>query len=189
LDAHLSVDDVAAMVDGRLTAADRARVEGHLAVCRLCRAEVTAATQILESAPRPTRMMPRWIVGAGLAAAAGLLFMIVPGKQERPQGAGDLRASASAATIIPIAPGSEQTQSLDSLRFSWHAVTGASTYRLVVTDSAGAPALSMTTTDTAVSPPAPRNMTVGRHFWSVDALRTDGTSISGTPTSFSIRAR
>jgi anti-sigma factor RsiW len=39
---HLSPEDLAAYVDGALSPAERARVEGHLIGCRTCLSELTA---------------------------------------------------------------------------------------------------------------------------------------------------
>src|SRR6059036_1669416 len=52
---HLTVEDVAAYADRGLAAAERARVEAHLAACAECRAEVVAVARLSRSFARRRR--------------------------------------------------------------------------------------------------------------------------------------
>src|SRR5438094_80632 len=71
---HLTVADVAAYADRGLAAAERARVEAHLAGCAECRAEVVAVARLSRSFARRRR----WAVMAPLAAAAALVLFLAP---------------------------------------------------------------------------------------------------------------
>ena len=46
---HLSVDDVAGLIDGTLAAHERERAERHLATCDECREELAACTRVVAS--------------------------------------------------------------------------------------------------------------------------------------------
>src|SRR5205807_415173 len=98
--------------------------------------------------------------------------------------------SAGVTSIMPVTPAEGSEMRSDSLRFSWRAVDNVSTYKLIVTDSVGTPLLGLTTRDTTVGPTTIGGVREGeRYLWYVDALRLDGTSMSGPQTSFRIRSR
>ena len=46
-DDHLSAEELAAYLDGRVAPGDRARLEGHLASCSHCRIELAETLQFL----------------------------------------------------------------------------------------------------------------------------------------------
>ena len=190
VDAHLSVDDVASMVDGRLSAERRALVEAHLAVCAACRTEVAQASSIVETLPTRSRVPMRWI--AGLAAAA-LVVAIVPfARNSRSSNAArDERASAAhPEALVALTPAQDVRMPIDSLRFAWRAVAGVSSYHLFVTDSVGSPVYDATTADTTVPSIGKTKLSPGaRYFWYVDALGADGSSIKSSQIGFSIRER
>lgn len=188
VDAHLSPDDMAGMADGRLLAERRVAVETHLAVCRQCRNELASITSLVDSAAPLVRKRSRWpIAGVGLVAAAAALLFVIPRRQApRQSDATDLRGSGMAGSVTVVRPTSASIDQ-DSVQFVWRHDDG-STYRLVVTDSAGAQIFTTSTSDTAVAPAA-RFEPGARYFWYVDALRPDGSSVSSPSTSFSIRRR
>jgi hypothetical protein len=69
--------------------------------------------------------------------------------------------------------------------FTWRAVEGAGTYRITITDSAGTPVFTATTTDTSIVPPSSQPLAHGgSYLWYVDALRNDGTTWSTGVQSF-----
>ena len=70
-DTHLSAEDVAALVDGRVSPAHRRELDTHLATCSECRHEVVAASRIVESSVALGARHRRWTTaGIGLTAAA-----------------------------------------------------------------------------------------------------------------------
>lgn len=191
LNAHLSSDELAAVVDGRLPAARRAQLSAHLAACRQCRSELAFVTQIVDTAP-PRRPVSRpWrAVSLGAAAAAILLFVSLPALRRRSASTADVRSAVSSANAISvIVPSAGISSDVGSVRFSWRAVAGVSTYRLFITDSVGVPVRTFTTVDTAVALLDSARLRPGRYFWYVDALRGDGSSIASPQTAFSIRPR
>jgi hypothetical protein len=69
--------------------------------------------------------------------------------------------------------------------FSWRPVEGASTYRLTVTDSSGAPLFTTATSDTTAAPPAGTTLRRGSSYlWYVDGLTSDGHTVSSGVRSF-----
>lgn len=191
MNAHLSSDELAAMVDGGLPAARRAYVSTHLAICRECRSELALATRIVETAPARRPASRPWVpLLLGVAAATALLFVSPPVRHRQPVATADVRSAVLSATAISvIAPPPESSVGATAVRFSWHAVPGVSTYRLFITDSAGVPVRTLPTTDTTVNQFSPPLVEAGRYFWYVDALRVDGSSIASPQIGFSIRSR
>lgn len=193
VNAHLSNDELAAMVDGKLPPARRAHVSAHLAVCHECRSELTLVTNIVETGPRRPAVARRWApLSLGLAAAAILFFVSLPVVRNGPAPTADVRSAVSSATAISvIAPSANSSLEAraGSIRFSWHAVPGVSTYRLFVIDSAGVPVRTLATSDTTVADVGPALLQPGGYFWYVDALRVDGSPIASPQTGFSIRPR
>ena len=195
LDTHLSIHDVASFVDGTLSARQLADVEEHLAICAQCRSEMTAVSSLVASAPvAQTRTRRALMPGvAVLAAAAAFVFLVATPRHDGVRGRAavtERRAPATgsaSSTIETLTPGAASIVSRDSLRFAWRR-DEASTYRLFITDSAGAQVYSTDTGDTTMIPPRSLAITPGvRYFWYVDALRADGASASSTPSEFSIR--
>lgn len=72
--AHLRDDELAAFLDGRLSTAERSRVEAHIDICNTCRAELVdvgrAVGQRGVGARVATPLSRRWWIPA--AAAAGI---------------------------------------------------------------------------------------------------------------------
>jgi len=192
MNAHASVYDLSGMVDGTLPPERRASVEGHLAVCAECRAELVSAAAIVESAPRPRARRTKWTGTGLLAAAAVLAILIVPRATRRraESPTSDLaRRGPATRGIANLEPASRANVDRGSIRFTWRPETGAS-YRLFVTDSVGIPVFTTPTTDTMVVAPASLRLVPGaRYLWYVEALRVDGSTTLTTPSSVSIRGR
>jgi hypothetical protein len=160
--------ELAAYVDHRLGAAERARVEHHLADCAECRQEVVAVGGLLRRAARPRR----WILATALlASAAGLLVIL------RPEGGEPLRATPVVQQLMAYGPVGETP--LARVRFVWAAVRGATSYRLTLTSHDGAPLWSVSLADTTVAlPDSVRLLPERGYFWVADALLDDGSSRS-----------
>ena len=190
VDAHLSADDVAAMIDGGLPADRRADVEAHLALCAVCRSELAAISVLVDSAPTRSTIPIRWIAGA---AAAVLVLAVLPLARfvnTTAPTADERSATTNTAAVHTVTPTGEMRVPIESLTFAWHPVPGVTTYKLFVTDSVGAPVYNLKTTDTTVGSIATAHLTPGtRYFWNVDALRSDGSSITSSQLGFSIRPK
>ena len=190
--SHLSADDVADMAGGRLPADRQASLEAHLAVCAQCRAELVSVTAILASAPSwVSARRSRWPI-ASIAAAAAIVLIVLPFAAKRgaiPVVARGQRGANAGTTIGVVGPAPAVAIDRDSLRFAWHG-DGWSSFRLFVTDSAGAPLFTVPTTDTTMVLPSNVQLSPSAtYFWYLDALRPDGSSASTRPSSFTIRPR
>jgi len=163
---HLTVEDVAAYVDGGQTAEQRARVAAHLAACAECRSEVVTVARLARS----FRDRRRWAVAAPLAAAAAVLLLVfAPWQRTRDHGGPVLREPAVTTTVAPrlLAP-------LGAVavlpRLLWTSVPHADRYRVTVFDDSGSVAWETLTTDTLVVVPDGIAFGVGvPYFWKVAA--------------------
>jgi hypothetical protein len=115
-DGCLDAETLAAWMDGGLDARAQTRVEAHAAGCARCQALMAA---IVKSAPEPAtaaaepwgnRWSLRWLVPLTAAAAATLVWMIVPGDERRDapleQELTQARAESPAPTMPAEAPAS-----------------------------------------------------------------------------------
>ena len=86
VDGCPDAEQLAAYIDGGLTAAERTVVETHLAGCDECRDIVAEATLASPVAPAPRSAAPRrgWIAGSGLLAAAAALILVLQLQQSDP---------------------------------------------------------------------------------------------------------
>jgi hypothetical protein len=191
---HLTSTELAGYLDGRLDATSSLRLESHLASCADCRAEMADVRALLAS-PEAERAaatgLPRrarartWLAAAAVVAIAGvpLLQRFVAPREQAPA----VRAAPTRQAVIDVIAPREGSADGAAVVFTWHAVQDATTYRLTVTDSSGAPLLTRATTDTTVSAPAERTLVRGRvYLWYVDGLRRDGRTSSSGIHSFSM---
>ena len=123
---------------------------------------------LLRQAARPRR----FILGAGLLAAAAALVLMV-----RPPAVDPVRDGGAPATLVAYGPTGEAP--LASLRFIWGAAPGVASYRLTVSGADGAPVWSGSVADTvAVLPDSVALRVDQRYLWVADALLEDGSSRS-----------
>jgi hypothetical protein len=187
--SHLSVDDVASLIDGTIAPAERDRAERHLAECDQCREEVAACSRLLGSSTSPPVRRFPWRYLLPLAAGIVLVVMIRrPTGQER---IGDVPAERGATStgsrIVVVAPAPSSSVSQDALRFIWHPIAGSVGYRVVIKDASGAPVWSSDAADTSLAlPDSVRLSPTTLYVWRVDGQRADGTSVSSAETSFRI---
>lgn len=181
--AHLTNGEIAAYLDHKLSAADQARVEGHLAECEPCRAEVLEVAGLLESLPRRTRWYVAGPAAAAVAAAVVLFLMFRPGEISGPRPPvmrGDQAPAGEAtASIEVVTPAAGQTISPESLVFTWRAAGTDAHYRLTLTDEDGDIVWSTALSDTSYVLPPELVLQRGRvYFWYADALLPDGRSVT-----------
>ena len=157
--AHLSVDDVALHLDGRLSASEQSRVDQHLAECDECRAELVALSGVL----RTTRRKTRWYLPVGAVAAAAVIALLLrPGSEDQP----DYREPAVTTTPAPVGIAPRGTTS-GVPRLVWTRVPHAERYRLTLFDSTGTVLWESQSTDTSIALPGLRSGV--RYFWQVQA--------------------
>jgi hypothetical protein len=95
--------------------------------------------------------------------------------------------SESALTIPVVAPRDGEVVSSGPIVFVWRAQNGGPLYRLSLTEASGRQMWSGETTDTTLSMPADVLLDRGQaYFWTVDALGTDGRSLTTRSKRFSI---
>jgi putative zinc finger protein len=181
LGEHPTSEEIAAYLGDALTPEARALVEEHLAACRECRQEVTAARRLL----RTTRTRKPLVWSVPLAAAAVLAIVLVA-KAPR---SGSLRdepfrseqgSGADAAAIIRIlAPAEGDTVATGEVRFTWQAQPSAPLYHFSLMEASGRAVWTGETTDSTLTLPPTVSLDRGRiYFWTVDALGADGRSLT-----------
>jgi hypothetical protein len=177
--AHLRDDELAAYLDGRLTAAERGRVEAHIDACDVCRAELVEVGRATAGrggrARVATPLSRRWWV-AGAAAAGILAILLVPratthshmrDEQTRATRVGD---GEGQRRIELIAPADDATVPAAQIVLAWHPVQ-ADLYRVFVLTQSGDSVWATETTDTSIALPATAAVHAGEaYFWRVDAV-------------------
>lgn len=167
-EGHIGEFEMATYLDRRLGAADRDRVEGHLAGCAECRQEMIQVQGLLGRSGRPRRLL----LGAGLLAAAAALILIV-----LPASVGPVRSGGAPSILTAYGPTGDVP--LSSLRFVWGAAPGVATYRLTVSGVDGVPLWSGSVADTVMAlPDSVRLQADQRYVWFADALLGDGSTRS-----------
>jgi hypothetical protein len=178
---HLDVEQVVGYLENRLPDGERRRAEAHVAECGECAAEIVAVSRVHRQ-PGRTR---RWL-GAVAAAAAVVALALAgprlashsPGTPESPVRGAD---AVGVSTVSPLDGGEIR----GAPEFIWHAVPGASVYRITISRADGDSVWSATVRDTTVSPPATAVIAgPDPYYWYVDALLADGRSVSGRAREF-----
>ena len=176
---HPASEEIAAYLSDALPPSDRAELEAHLADCRSCRHEVTAARRLLRVPAAPNRL--RWAVPA-LAAAALAGIVVVSSSPDMPFGQGEVvrgEQGAEAPAIRALSPATGETVGREAVVFVWEHQTGNPLYRLTLTDGSARVVWTMETSDTTLTLPADVSLAPGRtYFWLVDALGADGRSLT-----------
>jgi hypothetical protein len=181
---HLESEEVAAYLDGGLSAKERARAESHLAECDICRAEVVEVSRLLATPAPARRPFPRW-PAAALAAAAviAMLFLLRPADVLLRPDTETLRVAEPAIrpdgveSIPVITPPADTPVPAEDLAFAWHSAEPEALYRFTLTEETGEVLWTVATSDTALALPGGLDLRAGgTYFWHVDALLPDGRS-------------
>ena len=186
---HLKSEQLAAYLEARLPATEKARIEEHLATCDECREEAVASFRTLR---QRRRVLPRRWLGVTLSAAAVLALVLggnaiveltrtdEPPFRSAPSGVGFEQVAA----VEIIRPPDGGTVSRESLVFAWRAQSADTFYRFTLTDEAGDLLWRTSTSDTIVTPGAEVTLRPGvAYFWIVDALLAGGrTATTGVST-------
>lgn len=171
---------IADFVEGRLDTDDRERVVDHLLSCARCRSVVSATSRLAAEAlvtdqlPAPRR---RWLIPLGLAAAAALVFLVLPRGGDHgsppilrePTDARNRPASKQGGihAPLPIAPRDSVAQ-VD--RLLWEGMPGVERYRVRLYNDEGDVLWTAETTDTVVMLPDSTALSPGAtYFWKVEA--------------------
>jgi hypothetical protein len=185
---HLSAVEIAAFIDRPLSAGARAAAERHLSACARCREELAACMRLASTAPARRAFRVSWPLVGSIAAAMLFVVVLRPVHRQASVEPARERSAVIGADSIAIAPTADRAVARRDLRLVWRRDPAAVSYRVVVTDSAGAPTWrSDDVTDTSIAPPSsvalvPR----ARYFWRVDALHGDGSSAQSATSGFRI---
>jgi hypothetical protein len=179
-ETHPSSEALAAHVDGALSGDERERVLNHLAECRRCRRDVEAAETIVPSrVPARRRWTTRAVASISAIAAVALLVVRLrsPEADVESQMATRVSHPDVVAPIDVITPADGTALAGAPVRLVWRSVGRDASYDVTVQDSVGRPVQTLTTPDTMVTIADEAGLERGHaYYWSVDALRADGSS-------------
>lgn len=168
---HVTDLEIAAYLDRGLTSRERERIENHIAFCDECRGAVVAGRDL---ARRRTSRSRAWQLAAVAAAAA---LVVTVGSLDRAAVTDDTPRGDANGT--PLAVHGPIVESRSVVRFVWEPAPDVISYRLRLSNAAGATLWTHSGTDTAVALPDSVSLQSGeRFFWTVDALLRDGSSRS-----------
>jgi hypothetical protein len=184
---HLSSEELAAFLADSLTDAERKEAERHLVSCAECRSELIEGQRAISSLPSK-RLDRRWFAVAGVAAAAAIVIIFLPRTELIRNPAGVEREVQSATTdagaVSIVSPSADGELAALPGTFVWRKNDDAS-YKITVTDASGRPVWSAATSDTSIAlPDTVRLARATQFFWYVDALRSDGRSVTSGVNNF-----
>lgn len=188
---HPDDEEIAAFLDGGLSAVDRSRVVQHLAGCHECRALLGVVDDsVVPQASRGTGGGRRWL-GLSAAAAAVLVVGVALRAPRLSAPTDQLRDNANVAVetpaLVPRSPSSGASVSTDTLAFVWSPTADDVTYDVSVVDAAGALVWSTRVDTAGVALPADirARLQPGRtYYWRADALYRDLRTASTGPQGF-----
>jgi anti-sigma factor RsiW len=185
---HLSVEDIAGMIDGTLPEHEREQAERHLAECDECREELATCTRVVASSVAvPVRRFPWRNL---LPLAAGILLVVWirrPSDRVQADDTPERATPSTGARIATVSPATGASVGAGSLRFAWHPMEGSIGYRVVVKDASGAPVWSGDAADTTLTlPDSVRLRASTPYVWRVDGQRADGTTAASAESGFRI---
>jgi hypothetical protein len=176
---HLDSGRLAAYLDDLLPPQDRRLVEGHLADCHPCRAELIEVGRLVHEPPRRTAW--RALGVTGLAAAAVIAALLFASRSERPDTEDPVFRDGVVQEGTPgfeaLSPAPDGDVNPQGLVFRWRSSGPEAFYRFTLTDASGDVVWTGSTQDTEVVLPSTAGLGRGRaYYWYVDALLEDGGS-------------
>jgi hypothetical protein len=175
----LDDDVVAALAAGELAPAARAAFVPHVASCAYCRRRVASVARALadpavareitaaEAKGDRRRVRPYVLVPIGMAAAAVLLFAVLPRFSNEVQSPHRAPTITAAAAPVPESPVGAVT---DAERLRWASVAGADRYRVTLFDASGGVVYETQLPDTVAALPDSLALVPGRSYlWKVEA--------------------
>ena len=172
-DGCVSLEALLAVVEKRGTENERLRAINHAMACAECaeELELLRATRVVRDRARVPNIA--FALAASVLLAAGLGYYTLGRRQaERPN---DDLTRGTAGEVHLVSPSANAT-AIDTL--VWHAVTGATSYRLELRSDDGQLLTRGTTTDTTFAVPDGARVTRRSVvYWTVSARLTDGTEV------------
>ena len=185
---HLHDEEIAAFLDSGLSAADRARVTAHLALCDECR---LLLGQSQSQSPRTNATVKLWKPAAIVAAAAAVFLTVSLRAKQDSVGVDSVRAEAVPAIETPQlavrAPRAGADVLVDTLVLRWASAGQSATYAVSIVDDSGVVVWDARVDSTDVIPPreiTARLRTGITYYWRADALLPDLRTASTGPQGF-----
>lgn len=188
---HPDSDSIAAFAERRLTPAERATVERHLAECAECRADLLAVSEMLVAARRRRRLFVAGpLVTAAAVAMVLLLQRVGPAPDEsrllRPGTSTEQEQLNTLEAILP-APGATVSRQ-EGILLVWESDGPDAVYEVALADSSGAALWRTRTPDTSIALPDTVRLVPGAvYHWWVDVLLRDGRMATTGVREFSFR--
>lgn len=177
---HPTAEQLAAHLDRRLEGAEREGVVHHLVRCAACRRDLTASLRLVRESPsagRPARVLGLMAVIATAAAAVVMLIPAMPSPDARRERAQRIAHPDVVPPIEVVAPADGDTVAGDVVRLSWRSAGRDVSYEIILQDSVGHLVHTLRTTDSVAAISGEVGLARGQaYYWSVDALRPNGTS-------------
>ena len=203
---HPRDEEIAAFLDGALSAADRGVVARHLATCDDCRALLGApGGQSAESADDPASFARRgdgqtarlrrfgrlWPALAGVAAAAILAVNMSSRSQRAGSDVDELRGDTAqtmeGSTLAVRSPTDGARVLVDTLVLRWASAGSGATYDVTIVDAVGDEVWNTRVGTTEVALPAETEARLrpeATYYWRVDAILPDLRTASSGPRGF-----
>jgi len=182
LGEHVTLQEMAALLDRELSGKELDRVEAHLASCDVCRREVVEVSRTLN--PKTDRR-PWYALGAVAAAASivGILLLapgtggISSGEESTVRTGGQIVLDEGVPGIEVVSPTDAAVISRGSPLFVWRSGVESAVYRFTLTDENGDVLWTESTPDSLLSLTSEVILRAGAtYYWFVDALLDDGGS-------------
>lgn len=149
---------------------ERLAMLDHAMSCADCRAEFDLLRSIEEAGTRlgaGSTSRRSWVIPAALAAS--LLLAVGVGRLALAPSEDDIVRGGPEGGAVALLSPPREAKAGTPLLFTWHAVPGATRYRLEVLSGDGDVALEAETTDTLVAPEAAVGLPAGEYQWWVGA--------------------
>lgn len=182
---HLSPAIIAAYLAHEASPEERHSALEHLVACSECRRDMDEALAL--GTERPSR---RWApVAIPAAAAAIVLFLLVPGVRQAPRPAAFRGPTAEGVRqFAAVTPADRAVVAADSVLFVWRSEGSGAHYVITLTDANGDVVWTAPTPDTTLALPRTLELKPGhRYYWYVDALLENARSSTTGVREFGVR--
>jgi hypothetical protein len=182
-EGHLEPEQVVGYLENTLTAAGRRQVQAHLADCAECAAELVDVSRLR----RASRPASSWLPVAAAAAAVIAVVLVGPRLAHRTSAAPEAPVRGAPGVAVSVVAPAEGEVIGGTPNFTWHAVPGATAYRITLSRADGDSVWAATVHDTTARPPASVALPArDLYYWYVDVLLADGRSVGGTAHQFRV---
>lgn len=184
---HPEPEQLEQIMSGAGSESERLALLEHVLRCPTCGPELDLLRAANEGARAAERRMPatRWLALAAMAIlVVGIGALVLRGRAGTPP-ADVMRGNRAAMSLIEPAVGDRVPA---PVRITWHAIDGATTYRVELLSTSGELVANWNTADTAVSIPDSAHVRANEQYdvW-VRATLADRTEVSSPIVRFSVK--